>query len=164
MSLYGNSIYIIRSFCGIQALDDFIRENTVLSPAQRVLLIFILHVLCRSKGIKSQIRENTSSSVEIRLIVMYCMRSITKIFQNIWCALTGSFLKNTLVRIFPRPKIMKTHSGNGLKLRVGSSGSYRRNLVITGRILLHQLPEIWDRVLRNIQIIDKCRVKKGLQL
>ena len=76
MSLYGNSIYIIRSFCGIQTLDDLIGEDTVLGPAQRVLLVFILHVLCRSKGIKSQIRENASSSVEIRLIVMYCMGSI----------------------------------------------------------------------------------------
>ena len=164
MSLYGNSIHIIRSFCGIQTLDDLICENTVPGPAQRVLLVFILHVLCGGKGIKSQIRKNASSSVEIRLIVMYCMCSIAKIFQNIRCTLTCSFLKNALVRIFPWTKIMKAHSGNGLKLRVGSSGSYRRNLVITGRILLHQFPEIGDRILRNIQIIDKCRVKKGLQL
>ena len=147
MSLYGNSIYIIRSFCGIQALNDFIRENTVLSPAQRVLLIFILHVLCRSKGIKSQIRENTSSSVEIRLIVMYCMRSITKIFQNIRCALTGSFLKDTLIRILSWSKIMKAHSSNGFKLSICSSGSYGRYLIISGRILLHQLSEIRNRIL-----------------
>ena len=147
MSLYGNSIYIIRSFCGIQALDDFIRENTVLGPAQRVLLIFILHVLCGGKGIKSQIRENASSSIEIRLIVMYCMRSITKIFQNIWCALTGSFLKDTLIRILSWSKIMKAHSGNGFKLSICSSSSYGRYLIISGRILLHQLSEIRNRIL-----------------
>ena len=146
MSLYGNSIYIIRPFCGIQTLDDLIGEDTVLGPAQRVLLIFILHVLCRSEGIKSQIRKNASSSVEIRLIVMYCMSSIAQILQNIRCALTGSFLKDTLVRIFTRSKIMKAHSGNGFKLSICGSGSYGRYLIISGGILLHQLSEIRNRI------------------
>ena len=146
MSLYGNSIYIIRSFCGIQTLDDLIGEDTVLGPAQRVLLIFILHVLCRSKGIKSQIRENASSSVEIRLIVMYCMGSIAQILQNIRRALTCSFLKDTLVRIFSRSKIMKAHSSNGFKLSICGSGSYGRYLIISGGILLHQLSEIRNRI------------------
>ena len=164
MSLYGNGVYIIRSFCGIQTFDDLISKHAVLGPAQRVLLILILHILSGSKGIKSQIRENASSSIEIRLIVMYGVCGISQIFQHIRSTLTGGFLKNTLIRIFTRAKIMKAHSGNGLKLCVGSSGSYRRNLVITGRIFFHQFPEIRDRVLGNIQIIYQCGIKKGLQL
>ena len=92
---------------------------------------------------------------------MYCMSSIAQILQNIRCALTGSFLKDTLVRIFPWPKIMKAHSGNGFKLRVGSSGSYRRNLVITGRIFLHQLPEIGDRILRTFHMKIFQRIAEG---
>ena len=77
---------------------------------------------------------------------MYCMSSIAQILQNIRCALTGSFLKDTLVRILSRSKIMKAHSGNGFKLSICGSSSYGRYLIISGGILLHQLSEIRNRI------------------
>ena len=59
---------------------------------------------------------------------------------------------------------MHTHTGDGLKLCICSSRPYRRNLIISGRIVLHQLPEGRDRILRNIQILHQGRIKEGFQL
>ena len=59
---------------------------------------------------------------------------------------------------------MKAHPCNCLKLCIGSTCTNRRNLVIPGRIVLHQLSERRNRILGYIQIIYKCRIKKRFQL
>ena len=164
MSLHGDCIYIIRFFCRIQTFQDFICQNAILYPAKWILQIFIFHVLLRGKGIKPQIRKNRSSAIEICFIVMYRMSRISKILQNIRNALTGSLFEYTLIRILTRTKIMKTHSRNCFKFRICSTCSNSRHLIISGRIFLHQLPEIGNRILRNIQIIYQCRIKEGFQL
>ena len=146
MSLYGNSIYIIRSLSGIQTFQDFICQNLILYPAIWILLVLSCHVLFGSKGIKSEIRKNRSSAIEVCLIIMNRMGGIAQILQYIRCTLTGSLFQNTLIRIFPGSEIMHTHSCNGFKLCIGSTCTDRRNLIISGRIFLHQLTECRNRV------------------
>ena len=131
MSLYRNSIYIIRSLSGVQTLQNLICQNLILYPAIWILLVLSCHVLFGSKSIKSEIRENRSSSIEVCLIIMNCMGGITQLLQYIRCTLTGSLSQNTLIRIFPRSKIMHTHSCNGFKLCIGSTCTDRGNLIIS---------------------------------
>ena len=164
MSLHGNGIHIIRTVSRIQTLNDLIRQHTVFYPSKRILQVLICHILFRSKGVKSQIGENRPSSIEVGFIIMYRMCGIPQIFQNIGHTFTGSLLKNTLIRIFTWSKIVKTHTCNGLKFRICRTGSNRRNLVISGRILFHQLPEVRDWIFRNIQVIYQCWVKERLKL
>ena len=164
MALNGNRIHIIRSFCGIQAFQDFICKNCILHPSIGVFLIFPRHILLGSKSIKPQIWENRPSAIEVCLIIVYCMGAIPQILQHIRGALTGCLSQNTLIGILTGAKIMHTHTGDGLKLCICSSRPYRRNLIISGRIVLHQLPEGRDRILRNIQILHQGRIKEGFQL
>ena len=160
MSLYGNSIYIIRPLSRIQTFQNFICQNLILYPAIWILLVLSCHVLFRSKSIKSEIRENRSSSIEVCLIIMNRMGGIAHILQYVRCTLTGSLSQNTLIRIFPGSEIMHTHSCNGFKLRICSTCTYRRNLIISGGIFLHQLSERRDRIFRNIQIVYQCGIKE----
>ena len=146
VALDGNRIHIIRSFCGIQTFQDLICKDCILHPSIRVFLIFPCHILLGSKGVKSQIWENRPSAIEVRLIIVYCMGGITQILQHIRGTLTGCLSQNTLIGILTGAKIMHAHTGDGLKLCICSSSPYRRNLIISGRIVLHQLTECWNRV------------------
>ena len=147
MSLRGNRINVIRFLRRIQTFDNFIRQNFILGPAKRILVLFLRHVFCRSKGIKSKIRENAPSSIEIRLIIMYCMSRISKILEHIRCTFAGGFLENALVWILTRSEIMKAHTGDRFKFCIGSSCSYRRNLVISRSVFFHDFTEIRDWIL-----------------
>ena len=131
MSLYGNGIYIVRSFCRFQAFHDLICQNSVFYPAQGRFFVFLRHIFCRGKGIKAQIGENTFSSIEICFVIMYCMGRIPQIFQDIGRALAGSLLQNAFVGIFPWSEVVHTHSGDGFKLCICSTCAYRGNLKVS---------------------------------
>ena len=131
MSLYGNRVYIVRTFCGIQTFDDLICQNFIFYPAVGILIILSGHIFFGCKGIKSKIREYISSAIKVRFIVMYCMSGISQTFQHIRSTLAGSLFQNTLIRIFSWSEIMHAHSGDRFELCVGSSCANRRNLIVS---------------------------------
>ena len=136
VSLYRDRVYIIRTLCRFHCLKNFIRQDMIFHPSHRCSITDVRHIFLGSKGVKSKSGKYGSSSIEVRFIVMDRMSTVTEVLKIIGCALAGLLFQNRFIRILSRPKIMKTHTGDGFKLGIRGSCSYCRHFVVAGRIFL----------------------------
>ena len=163
VSLYGNGVDVIGSFCTVECIQDLLREQAVLSPVFR-RLHNIVHVFQASERIESHVGKYFISIIERASVVMDRMRPIAQLLEIIRRRFTGLFCQDTLVRVFPRSEELGTDSGHDLKFHVGRSCTYRWNCQVSRGIFLHKFPEIRHRIFREFHIFDTRRIDKGFQL
>ena len=148
---------------GIQSVHDVVDQDIVLGPAILRQLKDV-HKLLAGKAVKSHVVEHPRPAVEVPAVVVKSVGSVTKGLQGCGRALTGRFLQDRFIGIFPRAEVPQVHPGKHLELCIGCSGSHRRNLEITGGILIVHLMKIGAGVLGSSEEFRFLHIKIRLQL
>ena len=146
MSLHTDCKYKILLLGRVQSVFDVRQKNIILRPSILCCLKNI-HKLFTCKAVKTNIVKYLRTAVEITTVVVNRMGSVTECRKCSCCTFTYLILKLCLIRILARSEITQVHTCQHFKFCIGCSGSYRRNLKISGRIIFKHLAQIRNRIL-----------------
>ena len=163
MALYRNGKHEILLLCRIHGIQYVLCQHIILCPAILCILQNV-HKFLAGITVKSHVVKYICTTVEITTIIMKGVCAIPKLLQGSSNTLCLLLLHNGLIWIFSRSKITKIHPRQNLKLRICSTGTDRRHFKIPGRIIVHQITESRNRVLRCGEKFHLIGIKERLQL
>ena len=163
MGLHRHRIDHILPRCGIQRLENLLRQRRVLGPAQGVPL-HPQHILHGRKGVKTQIGIDLVAVVEGARVVVDGVAGVALLLEGIVDRFTDVGLQNRLIGVFAGSEIVQAHTRQDFKFRVGRTRADGRHRQQPRGTEFFQRREIGHRVLGIGQSLEVFDIHKGLQL
>ena len=159
VGLHGDGEDEIAVLGGAQRLQDLLRQDGILCPAERIPLD-VVHVFQRRERLEAEIGIDAVAAVERGVIIMDGVGGIARALQRIGHGFAGSVLDDGLVGILPDAEMVEIHAGEDLELGVRRARADGRHIEQAAGARLLQPLKIWDRIFAVRQVLQIIRVKE----
>ena len=150
--------YKVLTFRRIHGIHDVWNQDVVRGPPLGSGLEDI-HKFLAGVMVKPHMVEHLCPAVKISSVVVQRLGPVSQIGQGCGRAFQKLRLCVGFIGIFPRPEETHAHTRQHFKFRVGRTRAYGRHFKVPAGILLIHLPQVGDRVLRELQPLHLCGIK-----